>query len=69
MRTEDSEPPPKLSPFEVVGAWLGVWTPPRDARVPPVPWRALALWMLALLVIGGAAYAAIAPQVDEAKDA
>jgi len=32
----------RLGRLEVLGAWLGVWTPPRGAAVPPVPWRALA---------------------------
>jgi hypothetical protein len=29
--------------FETLGAWLHVWTPPRDVDVPPVPWRRLLL--------------------------
>jgi hypothetical protein len=33
----------RLGRLEVLGAWLGVWTPPRGAVVPPVPWRALAI--------------------------
>ena len=28
---------------EVIGAWLHLWTPPRDVVIPPVPWRKLAL--------------------------
>jgi hypothetical protein len=59
---------PKLSRVEIVGAWLGLWEPPRDARVPPVPWRTLALALLALAAVGGAAAAVIAPRVDDAKD-
>jgi hypothetical protein len=35
--------PTELGPLQVVGAWLGLWTPPRDAVVPPVPWRRLLL--------------------------
>jgi hypothetical protein len=31
----------RLGRLEVLGAWLGVWTPPRGAAVPPVPWRAI----------------------------
>ena len=31
----------KLSRWEVLGAWLKVWTPPRDVDVPPIPWRAV----------------------------
>src|SRR3954469_15049129 len=33
----------RLGRLEVLGAWLGVWTPPRGAEVPPVPWRAVAV--------------------------
>jgi hypothetical protein len=44
----------RLGRLEVLGAWLGVWTPPRGAAVPPVPWRALsaigAVIAVALLV-------------------
>ena len=36
--------------IETLGAWLGLWTPPRGETVPPVPWRAIA--------VGGAAFAA-----------
>ncbi len=41
---------PKLSRWEVLGAWLRLWTPPRGAVVPPVPWRAV-LAGLAVLVV------------------
>jgi len=36
-------PERRLGRLEVLGAWLRLWTPPRDAVVPPVPWRALAI--------------------------
>ena len=32
----------RLGRLEILGAWLGVWTPPRGAAVPPVPWRLIA---------------------------
>jgi hypothetical protein len=41
----------RLGRLEVLGAWLGVWTPPRGAVVPPVPWRAIAIGA-GLLAIG-----------------
>jgi hypothetical protein len=50
----------RLRPFEVVGAWLGLWTPPRGAVVPPVPWRAIAAGAVALV----AAVAAVVVLVD-----
>ena len=59
---------PKVSRIEIVGAWLGVWTPPRDAEIPPVPWRKLAIGTAVLLVAGGAAAAVIVPRVDEGKE-
>jgi hypothetical protein len=42
--------------IEVLGAWLGLWTPPRGEVVPPVPWRAVGVVAVVLVaVIGGAA--------------
>jgi hypothetical protein len=38
--SEYSAPP--LGRLELVGAWLRIWTPPRGAVIPPVPWRRLA---------------------------
>jgi len=46
----------RLGRLEVLGAWLGVWTPPRGATVPPVPWRKLAIagvLLAAALVLAG----------------
>jgi hypothetical protein len=47
----------RLGRLEVLGAWLGVWTPPREAVVPPVPWRpiAAAAALLAVALLAGAA--------------
>ena len=54
---------------ETVGAWLRLWTPPRDVEVPPVPpARTLLLWGLGVLVLVGGAIAVIAPRIDDAKD-
>ena len=46
----------RLGRLEVLGAWLGVWTPPRGAEVPPVPWRPIAIagTLLALALLAGA---------------
>jgi hypothetical protein len=35
--------PNQLSRWEILGAWLRLWTPPREAVVPPVPWRKVAI--------------------------
>src|SRR3954451_10044899 len=48
--------PTRLSRFEVLGAWLHVWTPHRDAEVPPVPVRRILIWTgVGLVVLAGAA--------------
>ena len=59
---------PQVSRIEVLGAWLGIWTPPRDAEVPPIPWRKVGLVALAALVVAGGAIALIAPRIDDAKE-
>jgi hypothetical protein len=59
--------PRRAHPLEVVGAWLHVWTPPRDVDIPPVPWRKLAIGAAIAAVVLGAAGAVIVPKIDEAK--
>jgi hypothetical protein len=52
---------PRPARWEIVGAWLHIWTPPRGTYVPPVPmWRLLAATLVtavaitvAVIVIGG----------------
>jgi hypothetical protein len=58
----------RLSRFEILGAWLGLWTPPRDAQVPPVPWRKVAAGAAGLVVLAVLVALFVAPAVDEAKD-
>jgi hypothetical protein len=56
-----------LSRWEIIGAWLHVWTPPKGIEVPPVPWRKLATWgALVLLVLGAIAVVAV-PRIDQGK--
>ncbi len=57
----------RLSPWETLGAWLRIWTPPREAEVPPVPWRKLVLGGVAAAVVLGIAAALIVPAVSEDK--
>ena len=60
----------QLGRLEVLGAWLGVWTPPREAAVPPVPWRLIAAGaaVLAVLLLAGAAL--LVPGIlDDRRDA
>jgi type II secretory pathway pseudopilin PulG len=58
---------PRLTRWEVVGAWLHVWTPPKGVDVPPVPWRKFALWGAVALVVLGVAAAIAVPRIDERK--
>jgi hypothetical protein len=57
----------KASRWEILGAWLRIWTAPRDVEIPPVPRRAAAV--VAALCIGAvvAAITVIAPAVDRGK--
>ena len=58
---------PRLSRWEIVGAWLHIWTPPKGVEVPPVPWRKLALaGGASAVVIAGVAALAV-PRIDESK--
>jgi hypothetical protein len=57
----------KASRWEILGAWLRIWTPPRDVDIPPVPRRALAVVAVlcaAAIVVG---LAVIAPAIDRRK--
>jgi hypothetical protein len=60
--------PGRLGAFEKVGAWLGVWTAPRDVVVPPPPWRKITLGALGALAIAGGAVALIAPVIERGKE-
>jgi hypothetical protein len=67
MPTGTGHAPPRLKPWEVVGAWTGVWTAPKDVEVPPVPVKKLLLWGLAALVVIGALLALIIPPLEHGK--
>jgi type II secretory pathway pseudopilin PulG len=58
----------KLAWWEVVGAWLRIWTPPRGARVPPVPRAKLAIALVAVVAVIGGAVALLAPGINRAKE-
>ena len=58
----------KATKLETLGAWLGLWTPPRGVVVPPVPWRRVGLLAVALTVIGAIGAVTVAPAIDDAKD-
>ena len=59
---------PRASKLETLGAWLHLWTPPRDCEVPPVPWRKVAAGAAALAALGVFVALVIAPAIDERKD-
>lgn len=59
---------PRASRLETLGAWLHLWTPPRDCEVPPVPWRTVAAGAGALVLLGVFVALVIAPAIDERKD-
>lgn len=58
----------RATKLETLGAWLGLWTPPRGVAVPPVPWRRVALAAAALVLAAAAAAFTVAPAIDDAKD-
>ena len=58
---------PHLTRWEIVGAWLHVWTPPKGLEVPPVPWRKLAIWSALIALVVGAAAAIAVPRIEERK--
>jgi hypothetical protein len=62
-----SHDPLKLSRLEVLGAWLHIWTPHRDAEIPPIPWRKIGIYSAVTVVVLGIAAAIIVPKVDSAK--
>jgi len=57
----------RASRWEIVGAWLKVWTPPRDVEIPPVPRRAVALLAAACAALVVAGILLVAPAIDRSK--
>lgn len=61
--------PQRASRWEILGAWLRVWTPPRDVVVPAPPSAGrLAAYAAAVLVLLAGALAIAVPRIDGAKD-
>jgi len=58
----------RLGRLEVLGAWLGVWTPPREAVVPPVPWRPIAIGGALLAIALLAAAALLVPGILDERE-
>jgi type II secretory pathway pseudopilin PulG len=53
--------------WELVGAWLGIWTPPKGVEIPPVPVRKIAWWTVGVLAAIGVALALIIPPLEQGK--
>jgi len=61
-------PEEKANPFEILGAWLHIWTPPRNVVIPPVPWRKIAIGTGIGAVVLGIALAIMVPRIDATKE-
>jgi hypothetical protein len=61
--------PDRLGPLQLMGAWLGMWTPPRGVDVPPAPWRAIAAGAAALVLALGVAAAILLPRLADERAA
>jgi len=59
---------PRAARWEILGARLRIWTPPRDVEIPPISRRAVALVLTALAVGGVAVLTLIAPLLDRSKE-
>jgi hypothetical protein len=55
----------RLGRWEVLGAWLGLWTPPRGVVVPPPPWRRLAVGAAVLLLVAIVLAVIVLPQIGQ----
>ena len=58
----------RASILEIIGAWLHIWTPPRDAEIPPVPWRKLAIGAGIGAVVLGVFLAVMVPRINDGKE-
>jgi hypothetical protein len=68
-RTSDPDQPPKANVLEILGAWLGVWTPPRDVEIPPIPRRWAAALAAGVLVVVALVLLVVMPAIDSDKQA
>jgi hypothetical protein len=57
----------KASRWEILGAWLRIWTPPRDVDIPPVPRRAVAVAAVLCVAAIVCGLTVIAPAIDRSK--
>lgn len=60
---------PRASRWEVLGAWLHVWTPPRGVEIPAPPSRRrLAVWTAVAAAALGIVLVLTVPRIDGAKN-
>jgi hypothetical protein len=62
------QPSARPSRWEVLGAWLGLWTPPRGVVVPPVPWRRIGAAAAVLLPVLAATALIVVPDVADKRE-
>ena len=69
LRVATSAPsgPPRATRWEILGARLRIWTPPRDVEIPPVSRRAVAATITALVLAAVAVVTVVAPAIDRSK--
>src|SRR3954464_11363224 len=58
----------KANVFETLGAWLHVWVPPRDAVVPPIPWKKIGIGTAIGALIVGLGLVILVPRIDHSKE-
>jgi hypothetical protein len=61
-----TEPRQRASWWEILGAWLRIWTPPRDVEIPS-PRRALIVAFVVIAAVAVAGVTLVAPAIDRAK--
>jgi hypothetical protein len=58
----------RASRWEILGAWLRIWTPPRDVEIPPVPRRAVALLGAGVVAAVVVIVVVLVPAFDRSKE-
>ena len=59
--------PRRANVLEIIGAWLHIWVPPRDAVVPPIPWKKLGIGFGVAAVVFAIALAIMVPRINTTK--
>jgi hypothetical protein len=60
---------PRATRIEILGAWLHVWTPPRDRYVPPPPVRRILIWSAIGLAVAAVVIAVAASLISSLEHA